>query len=90
MRRAAKSDRNQAEIVDALRKAGVSVQSLHRVGGGVPDLMCARERRDAVLMEVKRPGGKLNELQKKWRYLWRGHIHVVTTPLEALHAMGLA
>lgn len=39
MRHAARTDRNQAEIVKALRAAGCSVQCLHAVGGGVPDLL---------------------------------------------------
>ena len=37
MRRAA-VDANQAEIVKALRKVGATVQPLHRVGQGCPDL----------------------------------------------------
>ena len=39
MRRAARVDRNQAEIVVALRAGGASVQPLHAVGKGVPDLL---------------------------------------------------
>ena len=32
-------DRNHSEIVDALRQAGASVQSLVKVGDGCPDLL---------------------------------------------------
>lgn len=39
MRRAAKVDANQAEVVAALRQAGAGVTLLHQVGGGCPDLL---------------------------------------------------
>ncbi|HJP47915.1 hypothetical protein [Acinetobacter venetianus] len=39
MRRAAKIDANQTEIVKALRKFGASVQSLASTGKGCPDLL---------------------------------------------------
>ena len=52
MRRAARADSNQAEIVDALRKVGASVQPIHTVGGGVPDLLVGF-RGQNYLFEVK-------------------------------------
>ena len=39
MRRAAKIDANQTEIVKALRQVGASVQSLASTGKGCPDLL---------------------------------------------------
>ena len=39
MRRAARIDRNQPEIVKALRQVGAHVTSLAAVGDGVPDLL---------------------------------------------------
>ena len=36
-RRAPRVDRNHAEVIDALRQAGASVQSLVKVGDGCPD-----------------------------------------------------
>lgn len=41
MRRAAKVDANQGEIVDALRRIGAMVQSLAQLGKGVPDILVA-------------------------------------------------
>ena len=38
-RRAAKVDRNQPEIVDALRKCGAFVKDCSGVGAGFPDLI---------------------------------------------------
>jgi len=66
---AAKSDLNQQEIVDALRGIGCQVDSLHRVGGGVPDLLVSF-RGITTVIEVKRPGGKLTGKQWSW---WREH-----------------
>ena len=39
VRRAARIDENQPEIVEALHKAGTSVVHLHQLGQGVPDLL---------------------------------------------------
>lgn len=39
MRRDARVDENQPEIVEALRKAGASAIHLFRIGQGVPDLL---------------------------------------------------
>lgn len=67
MRRAARLDRNQPEIVEALRNAGCTVQSLAAVGCGVTDLLVGKPTkmvacgmdapfvatRDLILMEIK-------------------------------------
>lgn len=93
MRRAAKIDANQPDIVASLRKAGVSVQPLHTVGGGVPDLLCGHCGKN-VLIEVKdgsKPPSerKLNETQKKWHATWNGQVAVVKDVDEALAALGI-
>lgn len=100
MRRyAAKVDRNQAEIVAALRSAGCSVQCLHAVGGGVPDLLVSRQTRAPFsrgallfLLEVKdgtKPPSarKLTEDQADWHRNWP--VSVVTCVADALRAVGL-
>lgn len=93
MRRAAKVDRNQAEIVDALRKAGATVQSLAAVGGGVPDLLCGF-RRQTFLLEVKDgkqpPSAReLTPDQVAWHLAWGGGGCVVVNSVdEALAAIG--
>ena len=76
MRRAAKTDRNQAEIVSALRSIGATVQPLHTVGQGVPDLLVGF-RGQTLLMEIK-DGNKppsareLTPDQQEWISAWRG------------------
>jgi hypothetical protein len=73
---AAKVDGNQAEIVEALEKFGWTVISLARLGGGVPDLLCAKGWR-TVLVEVKTATGRLGSLQDSFRIAWPGELWVV-------------
>lgn len=92
MRRAAKIDTNQRAIVEALRAAGCSVQPLHTVGHGVPDLLVGHGRQN-YLLEIKRTGPpsarKLTEDEDKWHLAWMGQVATVQTIEEALHAVGL-
>lgn len=90
--RAAKVDRNQAEIVRALRKVGAGVQSLAELGCGVPDLLVAF-RGQLVLMEIKdwrQPPSKrkLTKDQKRWHAAWPVPVPIVETVNEALKAIG--
>ena len=71
MRRAAKIDANQTEIVDAFRKLGCSVQSLAALGKGVPDIMVSLGG-ITWLVEVKAGRGKENPLQTAWAASWLG------------------
>lgn len=51
-----KSDSNQKDIVDALRRMGCFVFSLHAVGKGCPDLLLAHPKtRRWYLAECKNP-----------------------------------
>ena len=88
MRRAAKIDRNQPEIVRALRQAGASVLCLHGVGQGCPDLLVGTRDR-TFFLEVKdnlQPPSKqkLTPDEAEWHYSWRGEVYVVKTVAEAL------
>jgi hypothetical protein len=80
-------DQNQEQIVNALRTAGASVQSLAPIGKGCPDILVAF-RGDMFLMEVKQGNGKPNELQQEWHAAWKASVHVVYSPEEALRAIG--
>lgn len=93
MRYAARADRNQPEIVAALRAAGVCVQPLHTIGRGIPDLLCSFRGR-TFLVEVKDPtkpksDRQLTVAQKKWHAEWPGEIFVVESVDEALAAAGV-
>ena len=88
MRYAARTDLNQAEIVESLRDMGCTVELLHRVGGGCPDILVGFRDRN-VLLEIKQPKGRLNKLQRKWHALWKGQVAVVRSPEDALRVVGL-
>ena len=89
MRRAAKVDSNQREIIKALKDIGASVQLLHQVGGGCPDVMVGY-RGVTTLLEVKNPAGlnKVSESQKSWQNEWcGGPVWVVRSAGEAIDAV---
>lgn len=93
MRRAAKVDRNQPEIVEALRQLGCSVQPLHSVGHGCPDLAVGWQGK-TYFLEVKdglrQPSDrKLTDAQVEWHRDWRGHVATVNSVKEALDAIGI-
>lgn len=94
MRRAAKVDDNQEEIVKALRAVGATVQTLAAVGKGVPDLLVGYQGK-TILVEVK-DGKKspserrLTEDQLKWHGAWNGGPLAIVTDVEgAWRAIGL-
>lgn len=91
-RYAAKVDRNQAEIVAALRAVGATVQPLHTVGAGCPDLLVGFRGRN-VLIEVKdwkagKSGRELNAVQKDWHAGWKGQVAKVEDVDAALAVIG--
>lgn len=76
MRRKARVDANQGEVVAGFRCAGATVQSLAPVGDGCPDLLIGFRGRN-YLVEVK-DGSKppsargLTRDQMEWVEGWRG------------------
>ena len=94
MRRAAKVDANQDQIVTALRAAGATVQSLAAVGKGVPDLLVGFQSQ-TLLLEVKnskQPPSqrRLTEDQLKWHGAWNGGpLAIVDSPDAALRMLGI-
>ena len=92
MRRAAKIDANQPEIVAALRKAGATVALLSRVGDGVPDLVVGYRGRN-FLIEVKdlnapKKDRELRDNQAEWHAAWKGQVCKVETAEAALAVIG--
>lgn len=91
MRRAARVDANQPEIVKALRQAGATVHPLHMVGGDFPDLIVGHMGVN-VLMEVKdgdkAPSRrKLSKGQAEFRDGWNGPVVLVTDVESALRVL---
>ena len=94
MRRAAKIDANQIQVVSALRAAGATVQSLAGVGKGVPDLLVGFKG-TTLLFEIKdgakaKSAQKLTEDQLVWHGAWKGGpLSVVDGPEAALRMIGV-
>ena len=94
MRRAARVDANHDQVVQALRAAGATVQSLAGVGVGVPDLLVGYQGK-TILFEVKdgkKPPSerRLTEQQLEWHGAWRGGpLAVVDGPDAALRVLGV-
>ena len=88
MHRAAKADANQGEIVQALRQMGASVQHLHTVGAGCPDLLVGF-RGVNLLVEVKDgekvpSKRKLTPDEERWHDNWRGQVAIVESVDDAV------
>ena len=86
-------DANQDEIIEALRKAGVSVTPTSQAGEGFPDIVCGRAGTN-YLLEIKdgnKPPSaqKLTPKQRKWHKQWKGSASIVNSVETALKAVGL-
>lgn len=100
MRRAARTDMNQRDLVLALRQIGATVQSLASVGKGCPDLLVGVPNRGHLspgrlnfLLEVKNPEQvpshrRLNEHETEWHSTWRGQVSVVETFADVYELLG--
>jgi len=88
MRYRARVDANQPAITKALRDFGCSVQPIHTIGKGVPDLLVGKNGVN-LLFELKDP------TVPKWKQImtddevtfmdsWRGQYNVVLTADDAI------
>lgn len=90
--RGSRVDSNQPAIVGALRACGASVQHLHMVGQGCPDIL-AGYRGVNYLIEIKdgsRPPSarKLTGPEASFHAAWRGQVVVVESVADAIRAVG--
>ena len=90
-RRASRVDGNQSALVSDLRAMGCSVQHLHTVGMGCPDLVVGWRGRN-WLFEVKDgtlppSARRLTEPEKRWHEAWRGQVSTVETAEQAMSIM---
>lgn len=81
-----KVDSNQTKVVKALREFGCSVQHLHAVGRGCPDIVVGYKDRN-YLLEIKDGEKKLTPDQVIWHYDWKGQVEVVTSPEQAIETI---
>lgn len=95
MRRMARVDGNQSEIVDGLRRIGAEVQHLHTIGKGCPDLLVAF-RGQWYAVEVKdgeKPAAaqKLTPDEVAWHEKFSRHapVYVWTSLDDAMKQLGI-
>ena len=81
-------DANQAEIVADLRAIGATVQHLHEVGDGCPDILVGFRDRN-YLFEIKGPKGLLTAKQRAWHDAWRGQAWIISSIKHALEVMDM-
>jgi hypothetical protein len=88
VRRAAKVDGNQAEIVECLRAIpDVSVAITAGLGAGFPDLVVGY-RGFNFMLEIKRDAAQeLTDDQKAFHAGWRGQVHKVCSLKEIVTLM---
>ncbi len=82
-------DKNQMPLVRTLRKLGCSVQSLHRAGQGVPDLLIGIAGLN-LLAEVKNGKNDLTPPQEYWHLKWNGQVDVIRTDDDAIRIVETA
>jgi hypothetical protein len=88
MRRAAKRDATEPEIVTALEGIGASVRPIS--SEDAPDLIVGY-RRETHLVECKTGKAQLRPGQKAWQDGWNGSpVHLVNSPEAALAAIGFS
>ena len=81
MRRNAKADDNQPQIVKAFRQLGYSVAHTHTIGKGFPDIVIGRDGVN-TLVEIK-DGSKvksqrqLTNDEKEFHEAWRGTVVII-------------
>jgi len=85
-RQIARVDNNQAEIVEALRRAGASVLHLHTIGHGSPDILVGKYGIN-LLVEIKTADGDLTDDERKFFDTWRGQVTMVRTMEDALRLL---
>jgi hypothetical protein len=88
MRIHGKIDKNQHDVVLALRKAGAKVLILSDLGKGCPDLAVGF-RGNLILMEVKAKGGRLTPDELFFYDNWCEYMVVVYSVEDALKAVGV-
>lgn len=81
-------DANQPEIVAALRAAGATVQHLHEVGRGCPDILVGFQGKN-YLFEIKNPDRLwgFTPRETAWIVDWRGQVNTIELAEHALEIM---
>lgn len=92
MKKRAKVDDNQPDIVEAFRNFGFSVRHTHQLGGGFPDIVVGKHGKN-YLIEIKdgsKPPSKqkLTADEEEFKNEWRGQYDVVASVDDVLNFAG--
>ena len=81
-------DVNQPALVANIRALGWTVQHLHSLGQGCPDILVGGKGKN-YLFEIKNPeyDGKLTADEQEWHNIWRGQVAVVETIEDILEVV---
>lgn len=86
--RAAKVDKNQKEIVEALRKIGCTVQILSSVGKGCPDILVGYRSKNHLIEIKDGKASKADQVltpdQVKWHNDWNGQVDIARSVDDAI------
>jgi len=83
-----KRDDVHKEIVEALRRVGISVHDISQLKGGAGDIIVGRGG-VTFLFEIKTPGSEvLTADEKKFIGKWNGQWAIITSAHEAMVIMG--
>src|SRR3977135_1918743 len=82
MRRAARTDNNQHELIEALKKIGARCYYIKE-----PVDLVVGFRGRTLLLEVKGEGKQLTKAQEEFIKTWPGEIHVCHDITEAINAV---
>ena len=94
MRKRGRTDSNQSQVVDDLRKLGISVAITSNLGDGFPDLLLGYGFKN-LLVELKdgdnKPPSacKLTDDEIDWHEAWRGEAIVANNVDEILEYLGI-
>ena len=87
MRQRAKKDINQNHIVADLKGFGFSVQELHQVGGGFPDILVGTWGINFLYELKSTKHDWMTTDETEWHLLWKGHHPVCKTTEQILEDM---
>ena len=89
MRRKARVDNNQKELVNFAKQHGCTIAHLHTLGRGIPDLLIGYQGRN-YLVEIKSSeNGTLTNDEKTFFDSWRGDAAVITNKKDLIRLLDL-
>ncbi len=91
MRRRAKPDTNQKEIVKLFRQFGASVAHTHQLGAGFPDIVVGYRGKN-YLIEIKYGAlcpskQRLTDAEDEFHREWRGRVEIITSAEDVIAFM---